>query len=290
MEHSQEKYILDSLGWVHYRQVLPSDLLDNIRTQISEQLVLRGLRNSILQKSDLNSASVRFFRSNPKQLLLLQGMLPSLHSAYELALLPLIGNLLAESAGWSQAVLSPIHNLRAKLPWNLNSSPFTTLPWHQDYGATDPTVDYVRLITVWIPLGPASTRHGGLEIIPRSNHLGWLSHSRAERGPEVDQETMRDALQANCNLCPVSVQASAGDVVIFDQFTLHRSLKNKSRICRWSLDFRYAELGKSTGRPGQWGRDPRIGENVGEGVMNLARQRYSSDVPIRKRVDQNLTL
>ena len=160
------------------------------------------------------------------------------------------------------------------------------MPWHQDYGASDPTVGRVRLVTVWIPLGPASTYHGGLEIIPRSKHLGWLPHSRAARGPEVNVNAMCDALKVNRNLSPVSVQASAGDVIIFDQLTLHKSARNKSRICRWSLDFRYAAMGQSTGRPGQWDRDPRVGDDVGSGVMKLVRQRYSSEVPIRKRVDE----
>lgn len=286
MDHAPKESLIDSLGWVHYRQVLPSDLLDEIRNQIRDQLVLRGLRNSILQKQDLNSDSVRFYRRNPDQLPLLQSMLPSLPAVYELALLPLIGQLLEESIGWSQAVLSPIHNLRAKLPWKLNRSPFTTVPWHQDYGASDPSFDNIRLMTVWIPLSPASPFHGGLEIIPRSNHLGWLPHSRTERGPEVNPVIMGDALRANGSLSPVSVQAGLGDVVIFDQLTLHRSLQNKSRICRWSLDFRYAAIGENTGRPGQWDRDPCVGERVGSEIMELVKQRYSSGIPISKRVDE----
>ena len=288
MEHTHNKYILDSLGWVHYRQVLPSHLISSIRDQISDQLALNKSRDCLFFKSDLDRAAVRFYRNNPDQLSLLQGMLPNLPAVYELALHPLIGNLLEESIGWSESVLSPIHNLRAKLPWNLSKSPFTTVPWHQDYGASDPTIDRVRLVTVWIPLGPASTYHGGLEIIPRSNHLGWLPHSRAARGPEVNVSAMCDALKVNRNLSTVSVQASAGDVIIFDQLTLHKSCRNKSRICRWSLDFRYAALGQSTGRPGQWDSDPRIGDDVESGVMKLVRQRYSSEIPIRKRVDEIL--
>ena len=273
---------------MHYRQVLPSHLISSIRDQISDQLALNKSRDCLFFKSDLDRAAVRFYRNNPGQLSLLQGMLPNLPAVYELALHPLIGNLLEESIGWSESVLSPIHNLRAKLPWNLSKSPFTTVPWHQDYGASDPAIDRVRLVTVWIPLGPASTYHGGLEIIPRSNHLGWLPHSRAARGPEVNVNAMCDALKVNRNLSTVSVQASAGDVIIFDQLTLHKSCRNKSRICRWSLDFRYAALGQSTGRPGQWDSDPRIGDDVDSGVMKLVRQRYSSEIPIRKRVDEIL--
>ena len=286
MEYAQNKYILDTLGWAHYRQVLPCNLINSIRSQISDQLALNNSKSYLLRKSGLDRASVRFYRNNPDQLSSLQDMLPNLPAVYELALHPLIGNLLEKSIGWPESVLSPIHNLRAKLPWNLSKSPFTTVPWHQDYGASDPTIGRVRLVTVWIPLSPASTYHGGLEIIPRSNHLGWLPHSRTERGPEVNKQAMYDALKLNKNLSTVSVQASAGDMIVFDQLTLHKSARNKSRICRWSLDFRYAALGQSTGRPGQWDRDPRIGDDLGSGVMKLARQRYSSEAPIRKRVDE----
>ena len=104
----------------------------------------------------------------------------------------------------------------------------------------------------------------------------------------MNVNAMCDALKVNRNLSTVSVQASAGDVIIFDQLTLHKSCRNKSRICRWSLDFRYAALGQSTGRPGQWDSDPRIGDDVESGVMKLVRQRYSSKIPIRKRVDEIL--
>ena len=286
VEYAQSKYILDAVGWVHYRQVLPCALINRIRSQISNQLVLASSGNFSLYKSDLDRASVRFYRNNPDQLPLLQDMLPDLPAVYELALHPLIGDFLEKSIGWSDSVLSPIHNLRAKLPWKLSKSPFATVPWHQDYGASDPTVGKVRLVTVWIPLSPALTYHGGLEIIPRSNHLGWLPHSRTERGPEVNKQAMYDALKENRNLSTVSVQARAGDIILFDQLTLHKSFRNKSRICRWSLDFRYAALGQSTGRPGQWDRDPRIGDDLGSGLMKLVRQRYSSEIPIRKRVDE----
>ena len=288
MDDSPKTHIIDELGWVHFRQALPIELLNNIRRQISDQLFFAGLRRLPFQSGELSKSSVRFYRRNPRSLASLQGMLVNLPSVYQLALHPLIGQLLERSVGWSQAALSPIHNLRAKLPWRLNKSPFTTVPWHQDYGASDPTVEDVRLLTLWIPLGPASARHGGLELIPRSNHLGWLPHARGERGPEVDLLSMKNALETGQSLTPVSVDAQAGDVIIFDQMMLHRSLKNHSRICRWSLDLRYAACGESTGRPGQWDRDPLVGERVGDEVMKLVRQRFNLGVPIRKRVDEEL--
>ena len=99
MEHTQNKYILDTLGWVHYRQVLPSHLISSIRDQISDQLALNKSRDCLFFKSDLDRAAVRFYRNNPDQLSLLQGMLPNLPAVYELALHPLIGNFWRSQLG-----------------------------------------------------------------------------------------------------------------------------------------------------------------------------------------------
>jgi len=77
--------------------------------------------------------------------------------------------------------------------------------------------------------------------------------------------------------------------VLFDQLTLHRSLPNRSRRCRWSLDLRYAAAGCSSGRPGLWSRDPMVGEGWTPGVAELVAQRQRALAnpltPLQKRVD-----
>ena len=75
---------------MHYRQVLPRHLISRIRDQISDQLALNKSRDCLFFKSDLDRAAVRFYRNNPDQLSLLQGMLPNLPAVYELALHPLV--------------------------------------------------------------------------------------------------------------------------------------------------------------------------------------------------------
>ena len=271
---------LRQIGLVHLKQVLPQRLLCTLRHQIRSQLANPSTLG-------IDRLAIALHTQQPGQLQTLQSRFTSLPALYELALHPRLGQLLELHTGWRNAVLSPILNMRAKLPWRLNQSSFTTVPWHQDYGASDPTCDPVQLITAWIPLTAASPRHGGLELIPNSHQLGWLPHHRGERGPEVQPAALKSAL---AGLQPISVDARPGDLVLFDQLTLHRSLPNRSSRCRWSLDLRYAASGCSSGRPGLWSRDPQVGEGYSPAVAQLVSERHQalSDTTtrIRKRVDQ----
>jgi ectoine hydroxylase-related dioxygenase (phytanoyl-CoA dioxygenase family) len=282
---------LVELGWVHARQVLPLSLLQPLQSQLSDWLTGAGAPRRWPWQG-IDQQAIRLQRRNPRGLGALAAALPQLEQVYVLALHDALGALLCAHSGWSQVVLSPIHNLRAKLPWRLSQSPFTNVPWHQDYGASDPQGDPVCLLTAWIPLSPAGPRQGGLELIPRSHQLGWLPHERGPRGPEVRPEALAQALQQRPDLQPVAIDAQPGDVVLFDQLTLHRSLPNRSRRCRWTLDLRYAEAGCSSGRPGQWARDPLVGEPLGPALLELVRQRAAAlgdpGCPVRKRVDLEL--
>jgi len=276
---------LGELGWVHARQVLPESLLRPLQRQISTWLSEAGAPQCLPWRG-IDQQAISLQHHNPKALSSLAAALPQLEEVYALALNSQIGSLLSTHTGWSQAVLSPIHNLRAKLPWRISQSAFTTVPWHQDYGASDPQADPVCLVTAWIPLSPAHPRHGGLELIPRSHQLGWLPHHRDQRGPEIVPQALTDALRQRPDLQAVAINGQPGDVVLFDQLTLHRSLPNHSKRTRWSLDLRYAESGQSSGRLGQWSRDPLVGELLSSDVLQLAKQRIQAmSNPIRKRVD-----
>lgn len=283
---------LDQLGWAHARQVFPPLLLASLRNELAGWLAARGgsVSRWPWQVPGIDGQAVRLHERSSGSLDGLQRALEQLPSVYALALDATIAALLQEHLSWSEAVLSPIHNLRAKLPWRLSTSAFTTVPWHQDFGASDPSCDPLDLVTVWIPLSPADAFHGGLELIPRSHQLGWLPHRRGNRGPEVTPSLLAQTLEYRRDLQPVCVDAQPGDAVLFHQCLLHRSLPNRSRRCRWSLDLRYAEAGSSSGRPGLWQRDPLVGEPVDAALMDLIAQRQAAmDNPLRvkviKRVD-----
>jgi len=273
---------LSQIGLVHLKKVLPQRLLCTLRHQIRSQLPNPSTLG-------IDRLAIALHKEQPGQLQTLQSHFTSLPALYELALHPRLRQLLELHAGWNNAVLSPILNLRAKLPWRLSQSSFTTVPWHQDYGASDPCCDPVELITAWIPLTAAGAHHGGLEVIPKSHQLGWLPHHRGDRGPEVEPQALQNALQTHPELVPVQIEARPGDLVLFHQLTLHRSLPNRSSRCRWSLDLRYAANGCSSGRPGLWSRDPQVGEGYSPAVAELVSERHQAlsdpGTRIRKRVD-----
>lgn len=275
-------------GVVHLRQAIPRVLIRQLHREIAQLLARRsGQPRSWWRGIDRQAVSL--YGQDRAVLDDLNRELESLPGFYALALHSRWRSLLAEHAGWSQACLSPIHNLRAKLPWRLNQSAFTNVPWHQDYGATDPADESVALITAWVPITQASPHHGGLQVIPGSHRLGWLPHRRSERGPEVCADGLATRMIQHPDLQSLSIDARPGDVVLFDQFTLHKSLPNQSNRCRWSIDLRYAEVGRSSGRQGLWRRDPMVGEALDNSVRALISERLSAlanpATVIRKRVD-----
>jgi hypothetical protein len=104
--------------------------------------------------------------------------------------------------------------------------------------ATRPHQDahYVRMIeefwTAWIPLGDCPIELGPLAVLPGSHRQGLQVHlgqGGAGRGVNVPD----DAVWRSSDFC-------CGDVLLFTNLTLHRSLANLSgNRLRLSADFRY---------------------------------------------------
>jgi Phytanoyl-CoA dioxygenase (PhyH) len=109
-----------------------------------------------------------------------------------------------------------------------------------------------NVYTVWTPIGDVSSEMGGLMILENSHHLETIKNSYGRR--DVDSYcTNRSnpkwwdgALSKN----PVSLrkryggrwltaQFKAGDILIFNMFTVHASLDNQSPYIRLSSDSRY---------------------------------------------------
>ena len=281
--------VLGPLGWRHCKNVIPKHQIEAVKAELSEWMAAKGLPKKGFIFNGIDGQAKQFSGCITDFQLSLQKSLPSLPSVYRLALSQEIKQVLEIAAGWSESELSPIHNIRVKYPSKYGVSPFTTVPWHQDYGATDPRQSNLCIVTAWIPLTPTDSRNGGIEIIPRSTILGWLGHRRGERGPEVKHEIMRKVLNGRNDLKSVKLKTALGDLILFDQYTLHRSLINSSNKIRWSMDMRYISAGSESGRPGMWHRNPAVGECVDAEVMSLIQQRHDSmvspQVKIRKRVD-----
>lgn len=109
-----------------------------------------------------------------------------------------------------------------------------------------------NLYTVWTPLGDIFSKMGGLMILENSHHLETLKNSYGQRDVDSYCQNRKNvkwwdgALSKN----PVSLrkryggrwltaQFKAGDILIFNIFTVHGSLDNQSPYIRLSSDSRY---------------------------------------------------
>jgi phytanoyl-CoA hydroxylase len=103
--------------------------------------------------------------------------------------------------------------------------------WHQDERFI-PTRDR-SLCGAWIALDDATVENGCLWVLPGSHRMGRLhpvrDHGRPDEFDPTDEAYDFDDHDA------VSVEVAAGDVVFFNGYLLHRSLRNRSGGTRRAL-------------------------------------------------------
>ncbi len=129
--------------------------------------------------------------------------------------------------------------------------------WHQDYVSLLDEVEHTQLLTVWVAITDATIENGCLVCVAGSHHNGLTRHCT---GVSMASEPYiaPDAIdQKNVRPLPIT----RGGVILFDKFTHHASLPNRSDTLRWSLDLRYNPTGQPTGRPAFPGFVARSREN-----------------------------
>ena len=130
----------------------------------------------------------------------------------------------------------PQFNSRAKLP-----DKSSVVNWHQDIGFLDPDAEETFMVNFWLPLVDTDAENGCLEVIPGSHKIGRLPF---KDNPEY---ILPDAMPTGQSvICPVP----KGGVLLLQHRTVHRSGPNYSDGIRWSLDIRYSDSRKPTGRAG----------------------------------------
>lgn len=146
----------------------------------------------------------------------------------------------------SEILLYPNYTVRPKMPGYKKHE----VLWHQDGGyteaiKTDANVSALRMVNVWSPLVPAHEEHGCMQFIPGSHKLGSVPHAPhpqfkwLEIAPEYLQPRLDQA---------VTMELDPGDVVLFHNLLFHQGLPNRSKIIRWTLDWRYLDASQSTMR------------------------------------------
>ncbi len=135
--------------------------------------------------------------------------------------------------------------IRPKVP----GDPITTLAWHQDSnyyigkGDSD-TVDAMsdpggKVLNMWVPLVDVNEHNGCLKLVRGSHRHGTVAAQRNELGHWTPVEDVnRYGTVANEAM-------QIGDVLIFNNLTLHASGNNDSDHVRWNIDLRYSPTGQA---------------------------------------------
>jgi phytanoyl-CoA hydroxylase len=165
---------------------------------------------------------------------------------------------IVESLIGPEILAHPQFNVRAKLP----AQDRGVVPWHQDLGYLEAEAEQTFMVNFWIPLVDATKENGCLEVISGSHLHSLVDHAHG-LGPAGNFKGIpTEALPpGDPVLCPVP----KGGVLLIQHKTIHRSLTNASDHVRWSLDLRYSDPDRPTGRddvPGFMARSRKHPERV----------------------------
>ena len=122
------------------------------------------------------------------------------------------------------------------------------LRWHQDstyflgQNNRDTTINCYppeTVLTVWIPLVDVDETNGCLKLVKGSNRHGAIPFKR-------DNDRQWQPIRAINDYGEVTtIPMTAGDVLIFNNLTLHTGGNNTTNTVRWSIDLRYSPAGQS---------------------------------------------
>lgn len=100
-------------------------------------------------------------------------------------------------------------------------------PWHDD-SSYNP--HFKKFVTVWIPLIPINKRIGG---------ICFLNDSQVKAKNETKKkEVFFSKYKLSKKPSVRHYECNIGDALIFNNRTIHKSVLNKSKIIRYSIDFR----------------------------------------------------
>jgi hypothetical protein len=144
-----------------------------------------------------------------------------------------------------------------------------------------------RVLTSWVPLGPAPPEDGPLLIVENAHRLQALTD--AYRGLDVDRDKTRSGslddnpidLAERHGTRLLTADFQVGDLVVFGMFTLHGSFDNTSpqgRV-RLSCDARYQPAADPMD-PRWFGADPPGHDGQGYGALSAAQPLTSP--PLRR--------
>lgn len=219
-------------GYLFFRELLPTDVLLDLREKITSVLVSQGWIRGGSQQMDAIASSLPYREGDAGYLQALKEVV-RLEALHALAHRPELIQLMSKVLGGS-AFPHPLSITRLIFP----HAPELSTPPHQDYPNNQGTSN---LTATWIPLGDCPRETGSLAILEGSNRFGLLP-LQFHLGPG----NRAAVLDEQINQCRwVSSDFALGDVLLFPALTVHRALDNLSEDrLRLSVDFRYQVEGE----------------------------------------------
>ncbi len=116
---------------------------------------------------------------------------------------------------------------------NVPENKYKNVYWHQDIQTPLESKNELykkKFYTFWIPF-TAVNKENSIEILPNSNKkIVFHNHYRVDFPlPKIYQK-----------IKPYKIKINAGDMVVLDNFTFHKSILNISKLLRISVDLRYS--------------------------------------------------
>lgn len=214
-------------GYLFFRGLLPSDVIEDVRSQIARILYDSNWLDTDADPHDLVAGEGAVEEGSPGFF----GAYTAIQSteafhelAYRPELLDLASGLLGEPAFGH-----PAHICRIAPP----SPGANPTPIHQDYRFIQGCID---TLTTWIPLGAAPPEIGGLRVLARSPSVGVLP-VKASDGPGM----MRAEADEHHPEWRTTIYGP-GDALLFSSLTVHGAMPNRTDRLRLSADFRYQAL------------------------------------------------
>ena len=112
---------------------------------------------------------------------------------------------------------------------------------HQDYPYSSGSK---KAVIIWIPLQDVTTENGALKIVEKS-HIGkrlFKTKNAARKDKTLKNAPKNNIILDEYNFTFKDVTLKTGEVLVFDQFLVHKSGYNSSNSVRFSVGFRIHDL------------------------------------------------
>lgn len=144
--------------------------------------------------------------------------------------------LVSQSLGLEMPGFELFNNIRMDLP---DEDQFL-FQWHQDITYN---LGSVNGITYWVPLSTTNRKFGGIEVLPRSHKRGlWPCKVLNPENKSGLLSTNDIQITEEPAGKPLTIETEFGDLVVFSQLLMHRSLGNRSDKIRWTIQMRHCDF------------------------------------------------